>query len=204
MSATARTVSRRPVAKVIGSVGVLAAAAAVAGLGTFGAFTDSTAALDSSVGTGTVSIDLAAPAQEIDFPHVDGGWQPGDRSFMVLDLVNTGTSALASVDLQVTALTSSVLDADRTNGLQLTIDGCDQAWSTVGGVYSCSGSVTHHYTGPVVLHEQLPAAASLEPGGRDHLLATVTLPQTAGNGFMGARSELGILFTGTQRTGTAR
>ena len=204
MSAIARTLHRRPVARALGSVGVLAAAAAVAGLGTFGAFTDSTAALDSNVATGTVSIDLGAPAQQIDFPDVAGGWQPGDRSFMVVDLVNTGTSALSSVTLDVSAATSSLLDTDTTNGLQLTIDGCDSAWDTTGGQYSCAGTVTHHYTGPVVLSEELAGAASLVPGGVDHLLATVALPETAGNEFMGARTELGILFTGTQRTGTAR
>lgn len=204
MSATARTASRRPVTKVIGSLGVLAAAAAVAGLGTFGAFTDSTAALDSSVGTGTVSIDLAAPAQVVSVPDVAGGWLPGDHSYLAVDVVNTGTSALASVTLDVTASTSSLLDTDTTDGLQLTIEGCDQAWDAVGDAYSCAGTVTRHYAGPVVLSQQLPAAASLAAGGVDHLLASVTLPETAGNEFMGARTQLGIVFTGTQRTGTAR
>ena len=196
--------SRRPAAKVIGSVGVLAAAAAVAGMGTFGAFTDSTAPLASDVATGTVSIDLAAPAHAIDFADVDGGWLPGDRSFLVVDLVNTGTSALSSVTLDVAATTSSILDTDTTDGLQLTIDGCDEAWDTSGGEYTCAGTVTHHYAGPVVLSEQLPGASSLTPGGVDHLLATVALAQSAGNQFMDAASALGIQFTGTQRTGTAR
>jgi hypothetical protein len=203
VSATVRT-TRRPAAKVIGSIGVLAAAVAVAGTGTFGTFTDSTSSLDSHVDTGTVSIDLAAPAQHIDFPYVDGGWKPGDRSYMVIDLVNTGTSALSTVKLDITAPVSSLLDADRTKGLQLTIDGCDRAWDTASGQYSCLGTVTRHYAGPVVLSSQLPAAASLAAGGVDHLLGTVTLPETAGNEFMGAQTVLGVLFTGTQRPGTAR
>jgi hypothetical protein len=204
VSAIARLTTRRPVAKILGSVGVLAAAAAVAGMGTFGAFTDSTAPLAGQVDTGTVSIDLAAPAAVIDFPDVPGGWVPGDRSYLAVDLVNTGTSALSSVTLDVSALRSSALDADTTNGLQLTIDGCSQAWDTTGGQYSCAGTVTHHYAGPVVVSRQLSQAASRAVGGVDHLLATATLPQAAGNQFMGATTDLGILFTGTQRTGTSR
>ena len=71
----------------------------------------------------TVSIDPAAPAQQIHFPDADGGWKPGDRSFMVFDLVNTGSSALDSVTLDITALQSSALDTDSVNGLQLALDG---------------------------------------------------------------------------------
>jgi hypothetical protein len=204
VSAIVRPTTRRPVAKVLGSVGVLAAAAAVAGIGTFGAFTDSTAPLASQVGSGTVSIDLAAPAQVLAVPRVDGGWLPGDRSYLAVDLVNSGTSALGSVTMAISALHSSALDTDTTNGLQLTMDGCSQAWDAAGGQYACAGTVTHFYAGPIVVSGQLPRAASLTAGGVDHLLATATLPQTAGNSFMGATTDLGVVFTGTQRIGTNR
>ena len=195
---------RRPHVKVIGSMGVLAAAAAVAGLGTFGTFTDSTTPLAGDLATGTVSIDLAAAAHTIDFPDASGGWKPGDRSYLAMDLVNTGSSDLSSVVLDVTAPESGLLDSDRTHGLQVTLDGCDQAWDTAGGAYVCPGTVTHHYAGPIVMSTALSGAASLAAGGVDHLLATATLPDTAGNEFMGARSTLGFLFTGTQRAGTDR
>ena len=198
------TAHRRPAAELVGSLAVVAAAAGIAGLGTFGSFTDSTAPLAGDVATGTVSIDLAAPAAAIEFPAVDGGWMPGDRAYVAVDLVNTGTAPLGSLVLAVTATQSSLLDSDTTDGLQLTIQGCDEAWSTDGGTYSCEGAVTSHYTGPVVLDEELPRAASLVPGGVDHLLATVTLPETAGNQFMGAETGLSVLFTGTQRGGTSR
>ena len=204
MTATARPASRRPMAKVLGSVGVLAAAAAVAGLGTFGTFTDSTTPLSSQVNSGTVSIDLAAAAHSITFPSVAGGFAPGDRSYPALDLVNNGTSDLSSVVLGVTAPQSSVLDTDTTNGLQLTLDDCDQAWSTSTGAYVCPGTVTHQYAGPIVVNKALTGAASLKAGGVDHLLATASLPVTAGNDLMGARTTLSFLFTGTQRDGTDR
>jgi hypothetical protein len=203
VSASARSTSR-PAKKVIGSIGVLAAAAAIAGTGTFGAFTDSTAALDSQVASGTVSIDLAAPARVISFPDVGGGLLPGDTSHLLLDLVNTGTTDLSTVTADVTALQSSLLDSDTTSGLQVDLASCDEAWSTDTGAYTCDGVVTDLYDGPVLFSQQLAGAASLRAGGVDHLLATVTLPQTAGNAFMGARSDLGVLLTGAQRGGTAR
>src|SRR5919107_3715239 len=55
-----RTVS--PTArKVVGSLAVLGTAAAVAGLGTYGNFTDSTTPMNTAVASGTLSIDLTQP-----------------------------------------------------------------------------------------------------------------------------------------------
>ena len=44
--------------KVVGSLAVLGTAAAVAGLGTYGNFTDSTTPMNTTVASGTLSIDL--------------------------------------------------------------------------------------------------------------------------------------------------
>src|SRR5215213_111499 len=48
--------------KVVGSLAVLGTAAAVAGLGTYGNFTDSTTPMNTTVASGTLSIDLTQPA----------------------------------------------------------------------------------------------------------------------------------------------
>jgi hypothetical protein len=202
--AVASTARKNSAAKVIGSVAIVAAAAGVAGLGTFGSFTDSTDAMQAEVTSASVSIDLAMPAQAINFPGMAGGWVPGDTAYLPVDLVNTGTADLASLTLAVSATKSSILDTNTTDGLQLTVQGCDQPWSTSTGAYTCAGTVTEHYAGPVVLNQAFPEAKSLAVGGRDHLLATVSLPESAGVEFMGAETQLSILFTGTQRTGTAR
>jgi hypothetical protein len=50
----------------------------------------------------------------------------------------------------------------------------------------------------------LAGAASLNAGGVDHLLATVALPQSAGNAFAGQVSNLAFTFTATQRPGAVR
>ena len=50
--------------KMVASFGVLGAAVAVAGLGTFGSFTDSTTPIAAEVATGTVSIDVDAAGRD--------------------------------------------------------------------------------------------------------------------------------------------
>ena len=105
--------------------------------------------------------------------------------------------------LESWASTSSVLDSDRTSGLQLTVESCSVAWSADE---SCAGARRDFYAGPVLVEDQaLAGAASLAPGAVDHLLLTVTLPTTAsGDAFEGATSALNFVFTGTQRAGSAR
>jgi hypothetical protein len=200
-----KTATRRTAAKLAGSLGVVAVAAAVAGIGTFGTFTDSTEAMAADIGSGVVSIDLARAAQVIDMPHVDGGWIAGDSAAMPIDLVNNGTAALSSVTVGVTAVQSSLLDTDKDNGLQMTIQSCSQAWeATPALTYRCAGAVAQSYAGPAVLSQTLKGSAALAAGGVDHLLVTTSLPKTAGNEFQGAVTTLSGIFTGIQRDGAAR
>ena len=51
---------------------------------------------------------------------------------------------------------------------------------------------------------QLPALASLNPGGSDNLVFTISLPTSAGNSFQGLSNTLNLTFTGVQRTGSNR
>ncbi|NEK60660.1 hypothetical protein GCU56_22650 [Geodermatophilus sabuli] len=195
---------RRAAAATIGSIAVVATAAAVAGLGTFGTFTDSTTPVGTTVGSGVVEIALSAAANRATVPFVTGGWVPGDEYQVVVDLVNTGTSPLSSMELELRATTSSLLDSDAVDGLQLVLESCDDSWDVAGAGYSCAGDVTTFYAGPVVMDQPLIGAASLAPGGLDHLRARVLLPDEAGNGFQNASSTLEFVFTGVQRGGTDR
>ncbi|MGK5173146.1 hypothetical protein [Geodermatophilus sp. CPCC 205761] len=203
-----RTTSSAPPARrarrTIGSIGVLAAAAAVAGLGTYGTFTDSTTPVETQVATGVVSIALSEATHQATVPFVAGGWVPGDSSQLVMDLSNDGTAALSSVTLAVRATSSSVLDGDAAQGLQLVLESCSLPWEVLGAGYRCTGDVDGFYTGPVVMTGALAGAQSLAAGGVDHLRATVALPSTAGNGFQNASSRLEYVFTGVQRDGADR
>jgi hypothetical protein len=196
--------ARRTGARITGSIGVLAAAAAVAGLGTFGTFTDSTTPVLTQVDTGVLSIALSEAVEEATVPFVSGGWVPGDRHQTVLDLVNDGTVAMSSVSLAIRATESSVLDSDARDGLQLLLESCSSPWDAVGDTYTCAGAVDTFYAGPVVMDEELDGAATLAPGAVDHLRATVTLPESAGNGFQDVSSGFEFVFSGVQRDGADR
>lgn len=207
MTSTPRTTASGSTArKVVGSLGVLGAAAAVAGMGTFGGFTDSTTPVATTIQSGTLSIDLTQQGYSV--PVTTSNFVPGDSLTRAVNLVNDGNSALGSVTLSSTATASSVLTTDLTNGLQLAIKKCSVAW-TQGGTaqaptYTCSGTETLVGSGPVVNNLNLAGAASLSAGGTDYLTFSISLPTTADNTFQGKSASLSLTFTGTQRTGTAR
>ena len=205
MTSSRNVVARRRT-QVLGSLGVVAAAAAVAGLGTFGTFTDSTAPIPTDVSTGTVSIDVSQPGAAI--PVTTAGFVPGDSISRAVDLVNDGSAPLGRVSLASVATAASVLTSDTSDGLQLSVRSCSDAW-TEGGTasaptYTCSGTTATLYTGPAVMDAPLAGVASLQPGGVDHLVVTLTLPTTAGNALQDESATLGFTFTGVQRGGTAR
>ena len=196
----------RTARKVIGSLGIIGAAAAVAGLGTFGTFTDSTTPISTTVASGTVDINLANPGHAI--PASTTNFVPGDNMTRAVTLTNSGTAALSSVTLGTTATSSSVLDTNVTHGLQLNLKSCSVAW-TQGGTasaptYTCGGTVTDLGTTPVVSNRTLTGMNSLNPGGVDHLVFSISLPTTADNTFQGKSSTFSLVFTGTQRAAGAR
>ncbi len=189
--------------KVLGSLAVLGTAAAVAGLGTFGTFTDSTTPISTQVASGTVSIDLTQPAAPI--PALTTGLLPGDSIARTVTLRNDGNSPLSSVALGVTTTNPSVLTTDTVHGLQLALQSCSVAWTqATPTTYSCAGTQRTHTTGPAVGTRSLDTPASLTPGGSDHLLVTLSLPTTADNTFQGRTSTLALTFSGVQRAAAAR
>jgi hypothetical protein len=198
------SLSRSKVRKTLGSVAVVATAAAVAGLGTWGTWGDSTTPVDTGVQSGVLSIALA-PATVATVPHLHGGMLPGDSYTRPLNLVNDGGTPLSSVTASLVATASSVLDSDTAHGLQLEVWSCSQPWDVVGAGYSCGGVERLSYDGPAVVADHVLAGSpALLPGGIDHLLATLSLPDSAGNSFQDAESALSLVFTATQRAGAPR
>ena len=98
---TARTplVELSTTRKVVGSLAILGTAAAVAGLGTYGNFTDSTTPLNTTVETGTLSINLAQPGGAVAIPVTTTGFVPGDSMTRAVNLINDGGSGLDSVSV---------------------------------------------------------------------------------------------------------
>ncbi|TFV64564.1 hypothetical protein E4P41_01470 [Geodermatophilus sp. DF01-2] len=191
--------------KVFGSLAVIGTAAAVAGLGTFGTFTDSTTPVSAELTSGTVSIDLAQPAAPI--PATTTGLLPGDTLSRTVTLTNDGNSPLSSVTLGVTTPTAGILTTDTVHGLQLSLTSCSLPWTqngTTAPTYTCSGTTTPLSSGPAVGHHAIDGAASLTPGGADNLLLTLALPESADNRFQGQTSTLNLTFSGIQRAATTR
>jgi hypothetical protein len=206
MTTTPETTRPGSARKVVGTLAVIGAAAAVAGLGSYAGFTESTSPVDTQVDTGVVSIELNATGATGSVPFAGGLMLAGDSRRHLVDLVNNGDTALGSITLTTAATRSSILDTDVVNGLQLTVASCTQPWTVTGDVYSCGGTTGGFYSGPIVANAAVMAgAASLTAGGVDHLLMTAALPSSAsGDAFENATSSLTFVFTGTQRGGSAR
>ncbi len=200
MTSTTRIATSSTARKVVGSLGVIGAAAAVAGMGTFGTFTDSTTPVTTTVTSGTVDIDVTGPAVTV--PVTTAGFVPGDSVTTNVNLVNKGTSPLASVVLYpVAAQPANVLTTDPVNGQQMTVKSCSVAWTSTG---ACSAGEKLLGAGPVAVPMTLSNPNSLTAGATDYLAYTISLPTSADNTFQGKTATLSLTFTGTQRTGTAR
>jgi hypothetical protein len=183
--------------------------AAVAGLGTFGTFTDTTSA-SAGVTTGTVDINLGAAGTADNRLTIGAtGVVPTDTIKRAVTLTNAGNQALSALTLTTAApVTSSLLNTDATNGLQLVIERCSVPWTEAGTspafTYTCSGTTTSVIASRAVIGGPLAITGSpaLSAAGVDRLLVTLTLPTTAGNTFQGLSSTVNFTFDATQRTGT--
>lgn len=203
---TARTRTAR---KVIGSLGVIGAAAAVAGLGTFGTFTDSTAPLNASVSSGTLSINLNPANDTGSLTMAATNVIPGDSLSRSVNLVNDGTANFNGLTLTTTAsdaTKASLLNTDQVNGLKLTVKSCTVPWTKpTATTYACAPGAKDLVTNvPAVSMNTLPTPASLTAGNTDHLVVTLALPSGADNRFQGLSSALSLTFGGTQADGTTR
>jgi spore coat-associated protein N len=189
------------------SLAALGVTAAIAGLGTFASFTSSTSA-SQTVASGTVTLNLGATGAQTNRLTVGAsGIAPGDTIQRSFDLSNAGSLDMASVSFSSTATTSSVLDTDPTNGLQMAIDRCSSAWTESGPpyTYTCSGTTSTIISSRAVIgwNVAMPALSALTAGGSDHLRLTLSFPSAAGNTFQGLSSTIQYTFTGTQRAGAS-
>ena len=194
--------------KLLASIVVLAAAAGIAGLGTFATFTSSTSA-SQSISSGTVQIGAGTPGPANRLTVGASDLASGDTVQRAFDLSNSGTIDLASFSFSTSASPSSSLDTDTTNGLQMVIDKCSQAW-TEGGTapaytYTCGGTTSSVVASRPVIGSNISMSnlSNLTTNGTTaHLLLTLTLPSGAGNTLQGKSSTITYTFTGTQRTAT--
>jgi predicted ribosomally synthesized peptide with SipW-like signal peptide len=187
---------------------VLGIAASIAGLATYATFTSSTSA-SQSVSSGTVTIGLGATGASTNRLNVAAtNIAAGDTIQRSVDLINSGSINLASITLSSTATTSSLLDTDATNGLQLAIDRCSVPWTESGTApaytYTCSGTSTSVLASRAIVGSNLTLSnlGSLTAGATDRLRFTLTLPSAAPNTLQNQSSVIQYTFAGTQRAAT--
>lgn len=185
--------------KILASVALVGTAAAVAGMGTYGAFTSTTSA-SQDVTAGTVTINLANPAA---LNLAVAGLLPGDSVEKLVTLQNTGNSALNNVTLTTSTINPSLLTTNTTLGLQLKIESCSTAWTGTAAPYTCTGSQSVLPATAIIgdgLAKALANLTSLTAGNSDFLKVTTSLPSGADNTFQGKTSTIKFDFTATQRT----
>jgi spore coat-associated protein N len=187
--------------KLIASLAVLGAAAAIAGFGTYATFTNSTSA-SHTIATGTLSL-TSGPTNRLGTGA--SAIAAGDTMQRAIDLNYAGSVSFGSVTLTTSASPSSALDTNTTDGLQVAIDKCSVAWTESGPpyTYTCSGSTSSVLASqPIIGSNVALSNLTLTAGSTDHLRVTVTLPSTAGNSLQNLSSTIAYTFSGVQRAGT--
>jgi spore coat-associated protein N len=200
------TAARSTVQKLLATVAVLGAAASIAGLGTYATWT-STTSQSHTISSGTVTIALGATGAATNRLNIGASaLAPGDTIQRSVDLTNSGTIDLASVTLTTSASPSSLLDTDATNGLQMVVDKCSQAWTEAGPpyTYTCGGTTSSVLASRAVIGSNLSLSnlGATTAGATDHLRVTLTLPSGAPNTLQNQSSTISYAFTGTQRAAT--
>jgi predicted ribosomally synthesized peptide with SipW-like signal peptide len=189
------------------SIALILIAVSLAGVGAFASFT-STASVSQSITSGTVTIALGASGTANNRLDVAAtGVVPGDTIQRAVNVSNTGNQDFASISLTTTATTSSLLDTDATNGLQMVIERCSVAWTESGSApaytYTCSGTTSTVVSSRAIIGAGVTFGnVLLTAGSTNNLRVTVTLPSAAGNTLQGLTSVISYAFTGTQRAAT--
>lgn len=133
----------------------------------------------------SISVDRGAPTVESVGTLDASGLLPGAD---VQRLLTVGVAGGLGNMLIVTAQTSSRLDADRRNGLQLAADSCSLPWTHAGGGYQCPGVLTSVIASRPVLGRA--ALHGLTAGTAHQLRLTLSLPSAGGTDMLGQRSAL--------------
>jgi spore coat-associated protein N len=189
------------------SIVLILIAVSLAGVGAFASFT-STASVSQSITSGTVTIALGSTGTANNRLDVAAtGVVPGDTIQRAVNVSNTGNQDFASISLTTTASTSSLLDTDASNGLQMVIERCSVAWTESGSApaytYTCSGTTSTVVSSRAIIGAGVTFGnVLLTAGSTNNLRVTLTLPSTAGNTLQGLTSVISYAFTGTQRAAT--
>jgi spore coat-associated protein N len=205
--------------KLLLSAAAVAAAASIAGLGTYATFTGTTSA-SHTVSSGTLTIALGTAGGTANRLTIGASnIVPGDSLQRRVDLTNSGNVNLAAITLTTTAGSNNLLSSDATNGLQMKIERCSGTlgWresATTPYTYTCDSLTPGDNLGTraSVLAQRAIVGSSLAltgmnaltAGGSDDMVLTTTLPSTADNTFQSLSNAITYTFNATQRAAAAQ
>jgi spore coat-associated protein N len=197
-----------PSRKLALSVALIVVAAAVVGVGAFATFTG-TATTTPAFSSGTVALaPIGVSGANNRLSVGASGLAAGDTVQRAVDVKNTGTITIVAPTLTTSATTSSLLDTDVVNGLQMTINKCSVAWTEANApayTYTCSGTQTAVLASVPLIGSNLALGSITPTSNTDNfLVVTLTLPSGAGNTEQNQSSTILFTFTATQRAGQAQ
>lgn len=199
--------ARRPARRFGATAGIACIALGLLSFNAFGAFTASTG-VTHDVGSGTMTLALGATGSvtnRMDVAAADIA--PGDTIQRTLTITPGGSVAMTGIELTLTAPTSSLLDTDADDGLQVVIERCTVQWTEAGPpyTYTCGGSTSDVVAATSVdalVDAGTTALANEATAAANHLRVTLTFPATADDTFQGLSTTLDFEWSGAQRAGT--
>jgi spore coat-associated protein N len=170
--------------RVTAVAGVVVVALGLLSYQAWAAFTDS-AQGSFTVGAATLEVTLANSEFAVDAADM----QPGDVVKRTVDFeIESTAGQLQGPEITSEATVSSLLDTDETNGLQVLVEVCDQGWELDD---TCDGTDAIVLAErPIIFNQQSMDNLTLDDGDVNHLLFTISLPQSADDDFQGESSTI--------------
>ncbi|MEP9363447.1 hypothetical protein ABLE68_10825 [Nocardioides sp. CN2-186] len=197
--------TRKNLVKLLATVSLVAGAASVAGVGTFGAYTDTTN-VSSNVESGKVSVLMNNAENGVSVNPKD--MVPGDvRTFPVTIQLAAGSTRLSDLTVQTVITNQNNL----TNALRLSVDMCSVPWTATASALTCSGTTTSvSANGPLGGNGSTSAwgqtagwLPTINTGAPVYLRATLSLPSNTPSDTAGLTTGITWSMIGTQRTSTS-
>ena len=177
--------------------GIIVVALGVLSYQAYAAFSgDASATL--SIGTATLTVTNEGDRFDIDAAEM----QPGDD--VVRAVTVSYSPALQNAELTTVATVSSDLDTDTSQGLQVRVESCDQAWdetltSGVPTAYDCGGTASDVVLQRAVIMSNQRIASGDVSGMTQYLVVHLILPLTAPESMAGLTSTIEFTFRAHQR-----
>ena len=182
--------------KIAASLTLLAAAAGIAGVGTYATLGDSASPIQ-VVSAGTVDLQLNGSDTNTTVSDVTPS-APGDSITRTVSVENNGTVSFADVMLTAKGSSSNALTA-ATSGLQMVVDKCSVAWTGADAAATCGGSVTPVIASTDVVGSNRSLSLPLSPSTAAYVRIKLTLPSSY-NDNTGVSNATRFTFDALQRT----